>query len=95
MHWGMEGKVTAVHGISIAAHPKEYRDRIYGLARDAGLSFVSCPTAWIDSRRKERTTWDGCMLVAIGLMVLFMAPLAKIAAGIAIAYGAWTIWKSE
>ena len=34
------------------------------------------------------------MLVAIGLMVLFMA-LAKIAAGIAIAYGAWTIWKSE
>jgi hypothetical protein len=50
---------------------------------------------WIDSRRKERTTWDGCMLVAIGLMVLFMAPLAKIAAGCAIAYGAWTIWKSE
>ena len=50
--------------------------------------------AWIDSRRKERTTWDGCMLVAIGLMVLFWQ-LAKIAAGIAIAYGAWTIWKSE
>tara|TARA_X000001382_G_scaffold85888_1_gene60975 strand:- start:9 stop:191 length:183 start_codon:yes stop_codon:yes gene_type:complete len=51
--------------------------------------------AWIDSRRKERTTWDGAMLVAVGLMILFMAPLAKIAAGIAIAYGAWTIWKSE
>ena len=53
MHWGMEGRVTAVHGISIAAHPKEYRERVYGLARDADLSFVSCPTAWIDSRRKE------------------------------------------
>lgn len=53
MHWGMEERVTAVHGISIAAHPKEYRERVYGLARDAGLSFVSCPTAWIDSRRKE------------------------------------------
>ena len=51
--------------------------------------------AWIDSRKKERTTLDGCILVAIGLMVLFMAPLAKIAAGVAIAYGAWTIWKSE
>ena len=51
--------------------------------------------AWIDSRKKERTTWDGCILVAIGLMVLFMAPLAKIAAGVAIAYGAWTIWISE
>ena len=28
-------------------------------------------------------------------MVLFLTPLAKIAAGLAIAYGAWTIWKSE
>ena len=53
IHWGIEGRVTAVHGISIAAHPKEYRERIYGLARDAGLSFITCPTAWIDSRRKE------------------------------------------
>ena len=53
MHWGMQGRVTAVHGISIAAHPKEYRERVYGLARDAGLSFITCPTAWIDSRRKE------------------------------------------
>ena len=56
MHWGMEGRVTAVHGISIAAHPKEYRERVYGLARDANLSFITCPTAWIDSRRKEWLT---------------------------------------
>tara|TARA_R100000908_G_C3750100_1_gene144742 strand:+ start:1399 stop:2397 length:999 start_codon:yes stop_codon:yes gene_type:complete len=53
MHWGMEGRVTAVHGISIAAHPKDYRERVYGLSKDAGLSFITCPTAWIDSRRKE------------------------------------------
>ena len=33
--------------------------------------------------------------VVIGLMILFMAPLAKIAAGVAIAWGVWTIWKSE
>ena len=51
--------------------------------------------AWIQSRTKERTSWDGAMLIAVGLMILFMAPLAKIAAGIAIVYGAWTIWKSE
>jgi len=56
MHWGMEGRVTAVHGISIAAHPKEYRERVYGLSRDAGLAFITCPTAWIDSRRKEWLT---------------------------------------
>lgn len=50
---------------------------------------------WIKSRLKERTTWDGVGLVGLGMLVLFMAPLAKIAAGIAIAWGAYTIWKRE
>jgi|TARA_B100001057_G_scaffold497884_1_gene603271 hypothetical protein len=50
---------------------------------------------WIDARKAERTSWDGAILIALGLMVLFLAPLAKIAAGIAIAYGIWTIYKSE
>jgi uncharacterized membrane protein len=50
---------------------------------------------WIKNRLKERTTLDGVALVALGLMVLFLTPIAKIAAGIAIAYGAWTIWKAE
>lgn len=53
IEWGMQGLVTAVHGISIAAHPKSYRTELYALCKDAGLSFVSCPTAWIDSRRTE------------------------------------------
>lgn len=50
---------------------------------------------WIKNRLKERTTLDGVALVALGLMVLFLTPIAKIAAGIAIVYGAWTIWKAE
>ena len=53
MHWGMEGRVTAVHSISVAAHNKEYRQEVYKMSRDAGLSFITCPTAWIDSRRSE------------------------------------------
>jgi len=53
IHWGMEERVTAVHGISIAAHNKDYRKEVYKMSRDAGLSFVTCPTAWIDSRRTE------------------------------------------
>ncbi len=56
MRSGMEGKVTAVHGISIACHEKDYRRDVYKMSADAGLSFVSCPTAWIDSRRKETLT---------------------------------------
>ena len=42
-----------------------------------------------------RTTWDGAMLIGIGLIVLIAGPFAKLAAYIAIGYGAWTIYKSE
>ena len=56
------------------------------------MDFIS---GWVKDRLPERTTWDGGVCVALGLLVLFMAPLAKIAAGIAIAYGVWTIWKGE
>ena len=48
---------------------------------------------WIKTRMKERTTWDGGVLIALGLMILFLAPLQE--DGLAIAYGVWTIWKSE
>ena len=35
------------------------------------------------------------MLIAIGLVILFLGAFAKYAAYAAIAYGLWTIWKSE
>ena len=50
---------------------------------------------WIQNRLDERTSWDGAMLVAVGVIVLFAGPFAKLAAYAAIGYGAWTIWKSE
>jgi|TARA_B100001094_G_C18140563_1_gene777615 hypothetical protein len=50
---------------------------------------------WITSRLDERTSWDGAMLVAVGLIILIAGPFAKLAAYAAIAYGAWTIYKSE
>ena len=50
-------------------------------------------TNWIKDRIKERTSWDGAGLIVLGCLVLFLSPLAKIAAGIAIAYGIWTIVK--
>lgn len=53
MEHGMEGRVTAVHSISLGAHKKAYRDEVYKMCLDAGLSFVSCPSAWIDHRRSE------------------------------------------
>ena len=53
IQWGMESRVTAVHSLSLACHPKKYRHEIYKLAQDAGLSFVTCPSAWIDHPRRE------------------------------------------
>ena len=52
----LHGKVTAVHGISIAAHHKKYRHELYKKCKDVGLSFIACPSAWIDSRRNETLT---------------------------------------
>jgi cytosine deaminase len=50
---GWENKVVGIHGISLAAHPVEYRKNIYKKMKDAGVMMISCPTAWIDSRRSE------------------------------------------
>ena len=50
---------------------------------------------WIKERMKDRPSMDGAVCIALGLMILFLSPLAKIAAGLAIAYGIWTIWKAE
>jgi len=50
---------------------------------------------WITSRLDERTSWDGAMLVAVGLIILIAGPFAKLAAYAAIAYGIWAIWSKD
>ena len=50
---GLEGKVVAIHSISLAAHEKKYREYVYKVCKDSGMSFISCPSAWIDSPRTE------------------------------------------
>lgn len=49
----MEGKVAAIHGISIAAQPKTYRQKLYQKMRQAQIMVIACPFAWIDHRRSE------------------------------------------
>ena len=48
---------------------------------------------WLKSRLKERTSWDGIVLVGTGVAML-ITPVSLIAYDM-IAYGAWTISKSE
>ncbi|MFA4846538.1 MAG: amidohydrolase family protein [Patescibacteria group bacterium] len=50
---GMEGKVWAVHSVSLAAHPEAYRKQVYKLLKDAGVGIIICPTAYLDERRSE------------------------------------------
>ena len=52
-------------------------------------------TKWIKNRLVERTSWDGAALIAIGVIVLVLGPLAHYAAWAALVWGAWTLWKSE
>jgi hypothetical protein len=50
---------------------------------------------WVLSRVKERTSWDGAVLVGAGLAFLFFKPIASLIAYGAIAYGIWTIVQGE
>ena len=50
---------------------------------------------WVKSRLEERTTSDGVILIAVGISFLIFKPIAAMVAYVAIAYGAWTIWKKE
>lgn len=48
-----QGKVVAVHAVSIAAQPKAYRQELYAQMKDAGITVITCPMAYIASRRTE------------------------------------------
>lgn len=54
LHYKMQGKVVAIHGISISAHPLPYREKLYQKMKQAGVAIISCPSAWIDSRRSDK-----------------------------------------
>jgi cytosine/adenosine deaminase-related metal-dependent hydrolase len=46
---GYQGKVVAVHCISVGAQPKAYRKELYAKMKDAGVMAVACPCGWIDN----------------------------------------------
>ncbi len=48
-----EGRVVAVHSVSVAAQTKTYRHNLYQQMKKAGVMIVTCPLAYIASRRNE------------------------------------------
>jgi len=50
---------------------------------------------WVTDRLGERTSLDGVVLIGAGVAFLIFKPIASLVAYAAIAYGAWTFYKSE
>lgn len=50
---GLQGKVTGIHGISIGAQKKTYRQALYKKMNEADLMMIASPLGWIDTRRNE------------------------------------------
>lgn len=45
IEYGLEGRVAAIHAISVSAKPVFEQDRIIQLVKDAGVSVIICPSA--------------------------------------------------
>jgi hypothetical protein len=50
---------------------------------------------WVKDRWNERTSWDGTVLIGVGVVALLFSPLVKWAAWAAIIYGAWTLLRPD
>ncbi len=50
---GLEGRVSAVHAISLSAKPAVEQDRIIKLLKDAGVSVICCPSAALSMKQLD------------------------------------------
>jgi len=50
---------------------------------------------YIKNRIKERTSWDGGVIIAMSLAIILFGGLVKIAAWAGLAYGIWAIVQKE
>lgn len=80
---GYEGKVVAIHSISVGAQPKAYRHELYKKIKDAGVIIVACPVGWIDN------SWvAGLEDDTIGPIHNSVTPVKEmVAAGVTVALG--------
>lgn len=50
---GLEGRVSAIHAISVSAKPALEQDRIVKLLKDAGVSVICCPSAALSMKQLD------------------------------------------
>jgi cytosine/adenosine deaminase-related metal-dependent hydrolase len=53
IEYGLEGRVSAVHAISVSAKPVHEQDRIIRLLKDAGVSVICCPSAALSMKQLD------------------------------------------
>lgn len=78
-----QGKVVAVHSISVGSQPKAYRQELYKKMKDSGIMVIACPTAWIDN------SWiAGLDVDTVGPIHNSVTPVKEmLAAGLTVAIG--------
>ncbi|HEX3082218.1 MAG TPA: amidohydrolase family protein [Candidatus Saccharimonadia bacterium] len=80
---GYQGKVAAVHCISVGAQAREYRFELYKKLVDAGVMVVACPDGWIDNSHVALMDHD-----VIGPIHNAMTPVKEMmAAGVTVCIG--------
>ena len=50
---------------------------------------------WLKGRVKEISTWSGAGLVGLGLIIVLGGPFVNLLAWAAIAWGLYSMWKSQ
>ena len=73
---GMEGKVRAVHSISLAAHDKAYQHYVADLLKDAGITVIVCPSAAISMKPLDVVAPIHNSIAPIRLLAEHDVPLA-------------------
>lgn len=56
IQYGLEGKVVAIHAVSLAAQSPKKRQGIYQLMKSAGLTVVCCPSAALSMKQLPYTS---------------------------------------
>ena len=76
IEFGLQNRVVAIHGISIAAHVKSYRTSLYEKMKTAGVMMIACPMAWIDTKRTEMAAPSHNALTPVDEMIPAGVPVA-------------------
>ena len=59
------------------------------------MNYLNKAKDWSKDRLGERTSWDGGIIIAGSLAIIFLGGVVKVAAWFALAYGIWTVYKEE